>query len=93
MVATRKDIVSVKAGDRLSIFSSLGSEEKLSFTEISSFLNAIKKFYFGTTITTLLQSESWSFLLLVSLVVKLFVWATFLLMCPSLILASFPGMY
>lgn len=70
MVATRKDIVSVKTGDRLSIFSSLRtSEEKLSLTEISLFLNAIKKFYFGTTITTLLQSESWNFLFQVFLVV------------------------
>lgn len=61
MVATWKYIVTVKTGDCLNIFvSSLGiSEEKLSLTGISSFLNAMKKFYFGTKINTV-QLQSWS---------------------------------
>lgn len=54
-VATWKYIVSVKIGYCLNIFvSNLGiSRVKLSLTGISSFLNVMRKLYFGTTITAL----------------------------------------
>lgn len=69
-VATWKYIVIVKIGYCLNIFvSNLGiSQLKLSLTGISSFLNAMKKFYYGTAITAL-QLQSWSFLFLYFLMV------------------------